>query len=603
MSLGSIRGHARESKWIPFGRTGRFKWNLTCRQDVDRSIYWTHRFVIIVLATILFTEGSTLWVVKDYHVSIHSRRGSSLLRAPIQNLSFSAYGPNNLDKALQSTYRRTLDNIYIQPLPNGNVIPLRARNPASSKTDSHPAWGHTFSSPMCVHSPLFQRTPLFFLSFFTTLLFRIYIGIFDPSTPCGLLSITRCSNANYPPVSVAVFDILKSPNRRQPFVLLQPSPHLEEILPGKIDRLPNRYSAFIGLVEETGSLFAMGPENFPLVIFSDANSDRQVVRLIDGPSAQSKPGVDNDFTTGTDPQTKDTCRNGSPHRKCLTGLRPLEEDSRSRISRLLDGIPSVALPPRSLVQYAGYVDPTLSDLQNWDNTTAGPPQSLGHDSLPTVGQNIRLRLDESTIVLLLVFASIWSLFLWSLWLLVWFLVPRVKARWFVNSATMAAIPKGVEDESYVSPSLSTQPLIVEVEERNYIPPDDISPSASVPPSLEDGHAVTSLSLPVVANNHAIEQGNDGEDSDRDVDAPALGKRKGRRGKRGKRKKAAQMTEEDQEDREDDKGDGSDVLREMDVVVAKPDSPSAISTPSAPVSASIGSPLVVSDTILGEKGSI
>ena len=57
---------------------------------------------------------------------------------------------------------------------------------------------------------------------------------------------------------VAVFDILKAPDRSQPFTLLQPQPHLQDVFPGKVN-FPNRDSAYVGLVEETGSLFAMNP--------------------------------------------------------------------------------------------------------------------------------------------------------------------------------------------------------------------------------------------------------------------------------------------------------------------------------------------------------
>jgi hypothetical protein len=111
---------------------------------------------VILTNTHLFTHKLILRMVEDYHISIHTRhRGPSSFKPPVQNLSFSTYGPNNQDKALQSTYRRTADDIYIQPLPNGNVIPLKSRRSASSKQDSHLTWAHTFSSPMYVHSPLF----------------------------------------------------------------------------------------------------------------------------------------------------------------------------------------------------------------------------------------------------------------------------------------------------------------------------------------------------------------------------------------------------------------------------------------------------------------
>jgi serine/threonine-protein kinase/endoribonuclease IRE1 len=65
----------------------------------------------------------------------------------MQNISFSAYGPNNLDATLQSTYHRTLDDVYIQSLPNGIVVSLQAV--AEDNPDPSPfLWHHEFNDPM-----------------------------------------------------------------------------------------------------------------------------------------------------------------------------------------------------------------------------------------------------------------------------------------------------------------------------------------------------------------------------------------------------------------------------------------------------------------------
>jgi serine/threonine-protein kinase/endoribonuclease IRE1 len=80
----------------------------------------------------------------------------SAARPPIQNLSFSTYGPNNQDAALQALYRRTPDDTYIQSLPTGQVIAVQTRtgndDPAahSRSAQDQIRWGHTFTEPMYV---------------------------------------------------------------------------------------------------------------------------------------------------------------------------------------------------------------------------------------------------------------------------------------------------------------------------------------------------------------------------------------------------------------------------------------------------------------------
>ena len=53
---------------------------------------------------------------------------------------------------------------------------------------------------------------------------------------------------------------------------------------------PNRDSAYVGLVEETGSLFAMTPRLFPLVVFADDVHD-VCPELIDGPQSLTCPPI------------------------------------------------------------------------------------------------------------------------------------------------------------------------------------------------------------------------------------------------------------------------------------------------------------------------
>ncbi|KAJ3820981.1 hypothetical protein F5880DRAFT_1486977 [Lentinula raphanica] len=180
----------------------------------------------------------------DYHISIHARpsrtsNGARLQTPPVQNLSFSTYGPNNQDTLLQSSYSRTKDDSYIQSLPSGELLAFRAHSSLgkTGETDSL-LWFRTFSNPI-----------------------------------------------------VATFDVLKRPAPQSPlhndpafhtFVLLQPQPLLSDFHPSLSHAnapnslLPNSDSAYVGIVEETGSLYAMSPKGFPFVAFGGA--DRKEAR-------------------------------------------------------------------------------------------------------------------------------------------------------------------------------------------------------------------------------------------------------------------------------------------------------------------------------------
>jgi serine/threonine-protein kinase/endoribonuclease IRE1 len=74
----------------------------------------------------------------DYHVAVHVRG-----RGVIQNLAFSAYGPNNIDRDNQLDWTDTPDSRYLQPLPDGTVLSFdfkRERDPLR--------WSNQFIHPM-----------------------------------------------------------------------------------------------------------------------------------------------------------------------------------------------------------------------------------------------------------------------------------------------------------------------------------------------------------------------------------------------------------------------------------------------------------------------
>ncbi|EIN14494.1 hypothetical protein PUNSTDRAFT_80917 [Punctularia strigosozonata HHB-11173 SS5] len=278
----------------------------------------------------------------DYDITIHTRsRTSSSPRQPTQRLSFSVYGPNNQDLTLQSLYRRTPDDAYIQSLTNGQIISFKTTDADASDTAprNQILWGHTFASPI-----------------------------------------------------VAVFDILRSPSRNNPFALLQPRSRLQDILPGvdlaaaaRHNRFPNLESAYVGLLpgkdkdSAGGSLFAMSPDRFPLTVFSDANApERPSTWRIDPPPGlrwEDEPERGRDLPLDVESVTRlrrlrEMCKNGSMDPRCLTGVRPLESSSRSRLSRLLDGAPA---PPSS----PGAIDQERDREQTPLNTANGTGVSSG----------------------------------------------------------------------------------------------------------------------------------------------------------------------------------------------------------------------------------
>ncbi|KAI0299431.1 hypothetical protein B0F90DRAFT_1728628 [Multifurca ochricompacta] len=253
----------------------------------------------------------------DYHVSISTRPSSSSSRPPlVHHLSFSTYGPNNQDLEWQATYHQSADDLYIEPLPNGDILSFKARrgiDPATSPPEENQfLWGHRFSNPI-----------------------------------------------------VAVFDVVKSSRRASPFVLLQPHLRLRDIFPSTMRQpdFPGDETAFVGLVPETGSLFALSQDHFPFVAFGE----RPPIQMVEGIEGKSEEGVVVSHEHG-DPQ-------------CYEGGIDRRSGSHSRIARLLDGVPGPAAP--HLPSATG--DPTR---QGNTNSQAFPgseqPVVLGDGKTPVV---------------------------------------------------------------------------------------------------------------------------------------------------------------------------------------------------------------------------
>jgi hypothetical protein len=160
-----------------------------------------------------------------------------------------------------------------------------------------------------------------------------------------------------------VFDILQAP-ARSPYALLQPRPRLGDVLGASALRaaararaLPHLDAAFVGLTP-AGSLFALSPDRFPLVIFGDA---ARVYPALGAPAPSASghapgDGADDDWEDADGRmlsvddlkrrrEWRARCRGadgrGSMDPRCLIGPRRLGLGARSRLSRLLDGAPPV----------------------------------------------------------------------------------------------------------------------------------------------------------------------------------------------------------------------------------------------------------------------
>ncbi|KAI0634225.1 hypothetical protein C8Q77DRAFT_1056189 [Trametes polyzona] len=528
-----------------------------------------------------FTPSEIFIGRTDYHISIHTRpAGSSGGRPHVQKLSFSTYGPNKQDHGLQALYHRTADNSYIQSLPTGKIIAFKTAAPEPSETppSAHPLWYQVFTNPI-----------------------------------------------------VATFDVLRSPKRSQPFVLLQPQPRLQDILPSvdltdaaKHNRLPNLDAAYVGLIEESGSLYAMSPDRFPLVVFGDANPDSpRGRRMLDPPPGASTdsgkdfpPELDSARRIAKERKLREACKQGSTDIRCLTGVRKLGSDSQSRISRLLDGAPSVepqpsfnnnipVVPPSRETPIADAPLPdstsnaSLKPPLGWDGV-APPPRAEPHPPSALLGMSPPTQAFS-------------AFTLCAIALLVW-----VSIRKYLGSAS--------------APPPSTQAITAPVP----LPPateggEKPTPNGAAPDTSDaeskpaNGHASASEELPTPAPAEDIpnakkvlfapeavepspaapvEGGNDvadGEDTEKEGDAlDTPGKRKGIRRKRGKKKKGnvtiAVPAEEAEQVVGEEKNASNGQPNGGDQEPPKEAGPSIVLAPSPPTP-SVPT-LVVSDNVLG-----
>ncbi|KAI0340462.1 hypothetical protein BDW22DRAFT_428306 [Trametopsis cervina] len=518
----------------------------------------------------------------DYHISIFTRPSDPTFpRPPVQNLSFSTYGPNNQDQGYQTMYRHTPDGTYVQSMANGKIMSFQT-DLFNDEEDGNtrPLWAKAYKEPI-----------------------------------------------------VATFDVLRVPSRPHPFVLQQPRLSLHDLLPkvdlaaaAKDNRLPNLEAAYVGIVEENGSLYVLSPDRYPLVVFGDTNTfeeqhgygseygvGRSAGRLIDPPGGLgSSPDDERDFPADLDSITrhmkrkklKEMCLEPGvalKDKRCLTGVRKMET---SRLSRLLDGSATVPLPFNSSaseqdtfaggVQPASPYDPPAPGNGSMTSPARGNGQGrpgITDGQTPTAQTAGMYALGTLSLVLAIVLA----------WVLRTRHSPPVPAgnNFSPSSSALVDTNKTAGDDPVVVSATGVEPLQQDSPLPTVapVPPTPISPDQPATPKstarkVSFGEA---LKVEPVQGEDAEEDlpdgGAEGDDSENDISATP-GRKKPLRRRRGKKKPknvavngdtAEEAVPSDDKAKEDD----ARVIPSGSMLILPPSTP----TPAAPS-------LIVSDTILG-----
>jgi hypothetical protein len=397
--------------------------------------------------------------------------------------------------------------------------------------------------------------------------------------------------------SVAVFDVVQSPRRPSPFVLLQPHLRLQDIFPSPSAQsdYPTDETAFVGLVPGNGSLYALSPDHFPLVAFSDQAPTQRV--------------EDNEGVVVSTENGMLQCFEGTTDRRCLTGVRALKADSLSRLARLLDGVPGPATPPPP----AAVGGPPRSENANSEAYPGSEPLVFGEGETPVVPWELLANLPESLTqgqnpwvpspsTLLLALVSVVASLLWFKRkvptnghgatmpdeLVRKMAVARKAASItpleLVNGATHAPDPEShdVENGSSAKATLPEDSLTpMELPPTTRRPSTTAlatGPGTSLPSSTTNGSAKAS---PVKAES---------PEGAEDVGEVKKKHRKRRRRRKGDTKDPSAEGEEP----ENDDGEGGEGGEDGNAV--PPSTPSLVPPPTPAPSASLS--LVVSDTVLG-----
>jgi serine/threonine-protein kinase/endoribonuclease IRE1 len=364
-----------------------------------------------------------------------------------------------------------------------------------------------------------------------------------------------------------------------------------------MNKLPNFASAYVGLVQATGSLFAMGAEQFPLVAFTDSNENV--------PALSSDNGALGD-------STRKTCRNGASDRVCLTGNRLLEESSWPW-RNLLDGVPSVAPPPNAGVGIGIGISEPNKFQQLVDNTSIVPPSwTWTGDRIPL---STLLSLEEQPHGMSIFASILFTMCLSAMWL-----YRKIKpSRFHLADKSDVKDVQGADDgmkRAEITPTetgnghSASHLALVNKPQNNTSPAPKAVPILTLPPPPQSASPISDDYVFLEGDNSGsdnnikskdavpgtVQPSEDlveGDDSEREGDGTP-GKRKGpKKKRRGKKKKASVVNgglEDEDGDREKERADNT-----QEKITASPSSLVIFPTPKAEP---VGSSLIVSDTILG-----
>ena len=239
---------------------------------------------------------------------------------------------------------------------------------------------------------------------------------------------------------VAIFDILQAPPSinapyPRPFALLQPRPRLPDLFPSRSlspQHLPNLKAAYVGLVEETDSLFAMSPEGFPLVVFGgneardktatkrDRDRDRKTLPAREGKQEKKVP-----HERIIDPHDS-MCMLNPYDVRCIVGVRQVEgvDEPDGRLKRLSDGPPAPRLkgpaPIPTVVVGVGRTPEDNNDDERWYNeNTSGNINTNRPGDILTISDgrlNVLSRLSHRSKLEVFLFTVLFGIFsAWFLW--------------------------------------------------------------------------------------------------------------------------------------------------------------------------------------------
>ena len=386
---------------------------------------------------------------------------------------------------------------------------------------------------------------------------------------------------------------------------MQPRPPISDILlfdglpPTQLEAFFNLDTAYVGLVPETGSLFIMTTEHYPLVAFGDTEYSPNSRLLDPSPSSDANGDLPNNIDSVTKRRRLlELCRQSPFDTICLTGKRGLDLSGLS--SRQLPGVPSVDLPVD--VDSGRNSDIEFEEIRRSDSSLVASSnltrdvQSTGDRfSLPAVG----------SMLLVMLFGATWLF--------------RDKSSLSRVLPLPASPQEGLKDDNVSVLSLSSASPVSGVQAisngnvnvttdvptsvRELDPPPPFPPSTAL--RRQSVHFADPAEVQDIPDSPATPAAETGEDSEKEGDTGGTPKkRKAPRRRRGKKGKGNnQSSNGPADDGTATENDANGSTREENGTEngdPSPDAPLPSATlilPSTPIPPT--SSLVVSDTILGK----